>query len=353
MGAASVAALVLSGLSFATPAHAEGEVPILGQAWTTSNEDTAETRMDVVISVHGVRRVEGATMVYWSVGYTPDSTSGSDFRQLVMAFGSGSSLSPPRSGTEFMGDVAVIDLPGRKAYTTLYKGDTVYDCLCNTWTQILPEVPEPGTAYVNAAALPQIPGGMDTVTVRVAGQIIPDVPVEDGPMLPIAKEWPIPVGKGWPRVKTDAINDIEDPSAFIVPLTTHKVIEDSALSERSDAESRSLDLSADVLFEVDEATLSGKAKREIKAAAKTVKEADATGTLRVTGHTDSSGEAGYNQSLSTRRAESVAKALEPLLPSGVRLTTSGRGESEPIASNETDEGKTLNRRVTITLPKEQ
>ena len=163
---------------------------------------------------------------------------------------------------------------------------------------------------------------------------------------------PVPVGMGWPTIEREDITAVTDPNAFVVPLTTHEVIENSALSERNDADSQMLDLSADVLFDVDKATLTSKAKREITAAAKKIKEADASGTITVTGHTDSDGADDYNQDLSERRAESVAKALSPLLPSGLTLKTAGKGESEPITSNETDQGKAVNRRVTITLPED-
>ncbi|NYF98257.1 OmpA family protein [Janibacter cremeus] len=349
-GAASVAALVLSGLAVAAPAHAEDELPILGQSMAVSNQDTTETVRDVLITVHGVRRVEDATMVYWSVGFTPDSTGGDKF-VLTAAFGNESELSPPRSGTTSMGDVAVVDLPGRKAYTTLYAGDTMYDCICQSLSNAVPDSPEPGTAYATAAALPPIPEDMDTVTLRVAGQLFPDIPVEEGKMTPtVDADEPIVAGMGWPEVDTEAINEVDDPSAFIVPLTTHSVVEDSAISERSEADSRSIDLSADVLFDVDKATLTGRAKKEIKAAAKSVKEADVSGKITVTGHTDSSGAEDYNQDLSERRAQSVAEALEPLLPSEVTIKTAGKGEGDPIATNGTVEGKALNRRVTITLP---
>lgn len=351
VGLASASALVLSGLSFAAPAHADGEVPIHGRALTRSKDDTASTKRDALISVHGVRRVEGATMVYWSVGYLPDATPGSTRLQLLASFGTGSALTPLRPHPESMGNVAVVDLTGKQAYTTLYTGDSLYDCVCQAFTSALPDEPKPGTAYAAASAIAPIPEGLTTVTVRVAGQIFPDVPVEEGPMAPAVKDrGPIIVGTGWPKVDTKAINEVSDTSKFVLPLTTHSKAVGSSLRSRSDADSRSLDLSADVLFDVDEATLTPKAKKEIKAAAAEIKAADATGTLTVTGHTDSSGSEDHNQDLSERRAKSVAKALEPLLPSGVKLTTEGKGESDPIADNKTDEGKSLNRRVTITLP---
>lgn len=270
---------------------------------------------------------------------------------MVQAFGSQSSLSAPRGGLMNMADVAVIDLPARKAYTTMYTGDTRADCLCTPWTEVFSTQPEAGTAYATVAALPPIPQDVDTVTLRVAGQLFLDVPVDDGPMGPVAKgEGQVVVGKGWPEVDSEAIDRVQDPSEFVVPLTTHTVIDDSAISERSDADSRSLDLSADVLFDFDKATLTTKASKEIEAAAKKITEADVSGTITVTGHTDADGAEDYNQDLSQRRATTVAKALDPLLPSGVTLETGGRGESDPIAGNDTEDGKALNRRVTITLP---
>jgi outer membrane protein OmpA-like peptidoglycan-associated protein len=67
----------------------------------------------------------------------------------------------------------------------------------------------------------------------------------------------------------------------------------------------------------------------------------------VTGHTDSSGEAAYNQKLSERRAKTVAGYLEGKGIAAGRLEASGAGESQPIADNATSEGRAKNRRVVL------
>lgn len=67
----------------------------------------------------------------------------------------------------------------------------------------------------------------------------------------------------------------------------------------------------------------------------------------VTGHTDSTGSDTYNQSLSERRAKTVARYLEGKGIAVGRLTTSGAGESKPIADNATKEGRAKNRRVVL------
>ncbi len=72
-------------------------------------------------------------------------------------------------------------------------------------------------------------------------------------------------------------------------------------------------------------------------------------TVQIVGHTDSDGEAAFNQQLSERRANAVADVL---LGRGIpfnRIQTFGRGESQPIASNLTPEGKAQNRRVEIVI----
>ncbi|MFV0450860.1 MAG: OmpA family protein, partial [Propioniciclava sp.] len=67
-------------------------------------------------------------------------------------------------------------------------------------------------------------------------------------------------------------------------------------------------------------------------------------------HTDSDGTDNDNQKLSEARAHTVADALKPLLGSDYTYKTEGKGEKEPIADNDTDQGRALNRRVTVTLP---
>jgi outer membrane protein OmpA-like peptidoglycan-associated protein len=71
--------------------------------------------------------------------------------------------------------------------------------------------------------------------------------------------------------------------------------------------------------------------------------------VRVVGHTDNVGSAAYNDGLSTQRALAVSRILIANgLPSG-RLTYSGQGFSQPIASNATAEGRAMNRRVEILI----
>ena len=70
-------------------------------------------------------------------------------------------------------------------------------------------------------------------------------------------------------------------------------------------------------------------------------------TLTVVGHTDNVGTDKYNQDLSQRRAFSVAQYLESKHVNPVRLATAGKGESEPVASNTSEAGRQLNRRVEI------
>ena len=72
-------------------------------------------------------------------------------------------------------------------------------------------------------------------------------------------------------------------------------------------------------------------------------------TVDVVGHTDSVGSDTHNQQLSEARARSVAEYLagQKVLPA--RLLIAGRGESQPIASNDTPEGRAQNRRVTIQI----
>jgi outer membrane protein OmpA-like peptidoglycan-associated protein len=71
--------------------------------------------------------------------------------------------------------------------------------------------------------------------------------------------------------------------------------------------------------------------------------------LLIVGHTDASGTTEYNQGLSQRRATAASDYLVTQGVSAGRLRTAGRGEMEPIATNDSEAGRVLNRRVEVAI----
>ncbi|MDX1824425.1 MAG: OmpA family protein [Thiohalomonadales bacterium] len=103
-----------------------------------------------------------------------------------------------------------------------------------------------------------------------------------------------------------------------------------------------------VTFDVDKADIKASFYPVLDSVALVVDEYDKT-IIDVVGHTDSTGSHQYNQALSERRADSVARYLISQKVDRVRIETFGMGETRPIASNATAEGRQLNRRVELTL----
>lgn len=111
-------------------------------------------------------------------------------------------------------------------------------------------------------------------------------------------------------------------------------------------------LNTDAHFDFDKATLKPEAKARLDELMDRVKGATIQ-VISVTGHTCSMGSEAYNQGLSERRARSVSNYLvEQGVDAGL-INASGRGESQPIASNETREGRARNRRVEIEIKSER
>ncbi|MGR9090002.1 MAG: OmpA family protein [Gammaproteobacteria bacterium] len=101
-----------------------------------------------------------------------------------------------------------------------------------------------------------------------------------------------------------------------------------------------------VHFEFDKAVLTSQAMPVLDDAAATIAK-HSTIRVEIIGHTDSVGSDAYNQGLSERRASAVVTYLESKGVSGSRLSAIGRGESQPAASNDTKEGRYVNRRVEL------
>ena len=104
----------------------------------------------------------------------------------------------------------------------------------------------------------------------------------------------------------------------------------------------------DVLFAVDVARLNPDGMRTAQKLADVLKQ-NPTRTVLIEGYTDSTGTAPHNQDLSERRAGAVRSALQEMGVAGGRVTVRGYGQSNPVASNDTQQNRQLNRRVEILL----
>jgi outer membrane protein OmpA-like peptidoglycan-associated protein len=107
----------------------------------------------------------------------------------------------------------------------------------------------------------------------------------------------------------------------------------------------------DVLFDTNRAQLKSGGVREIKKLADALKQ-NPQRTVFIEGFTDSTGTESRNQELSEQRAMAVRDTLLNMGVASNRITTSGYGKSFPVASNDTEAGRQLNRRVEIIISDE-
>jgi outer membrane protein OmpA-like peptidoglycan-associated protein len=102
----------------------------------------------------------------------------------------------------------------------------------------------------------------------------------------------------------------------------------------------------DVLFAFNKSDLTPAMQSQLDAVMGQLLDASVV-SIKVVGHTDSVGSDAYNQGLSERRASSVAEYLLSQHVAPNKVTSEGKGESEPVADNETDAGRAKNRRVEL------
>jgi outer membrane protein OmpA-like peptidoglycan-associated protein len=103
-----------------------------------------------------------------------------------------------------------------------------------------------------------------------------------------------------------------------------------------------------MLYDYDSSNLRPEAQSNLRSLAASLGKYPGSDIL-IVGHTDGTGSSGYNQGLSERRAQSAANYLTSQGVSNGRVSTVGRGESEPAASNDTDDGRQQNRRVAVAI----
>ena len=158
-----------------------------------------------------------------------------------------------------------------------------------------------------------------------------------------APDAPPATGSGAESAMTGTVSDLKgDVSGLNIRVTDTATI---------------VDLPADALFEFDKADLTPGAETELSKAAELIRKAP-PGAIEVIGHSDAKGDDAYNLRLSEKRARTVADWFASQV--GVRqraFRVSGKGETVPIAPNQTAEGKddaagrARNRRVEVILPR--
>ena len=201
------------------PAAGQQSVPILGQVALKSNSETG--RSAGVGTLHGVRRIPGGTVIYFSVGF-PGSTS--EASTSLLGFDHNSPAFSRSSPVTIFAKNMLVDPAGKKVYTSLIPaGDTSWakggsDCICSD--QFGVRGASPGQARVMYQVVAPVPDSVQFVDVLISGQVIWNVKVDTGPMMPeVDPTKPILVGMGWPKVDQSVVASSVAPQASVVDLT--------------------------------------------------------------------------------------------------------------------------------------
>jgi outer membrane protein OmpA-like peptidoglycan-associated protein len=147
-------------------------------------------------------------------------------------------------------------------------------------------------------------------------------------------------GAGWNAIDRNA------------PERRHEEIRGNNVSVRGNDDYSIYGLGENILFDTDAATIRPGAEEDLRQVAQSINQRYQGGEVRVYGFTDDRGTPGYNEQLSTQRAEAVRNWLSQHGNiDAARISVEPQGESNPQATNETAAGRQQNRRVEIAARK--
>lgn len=122
----------------------------------------------------------------------------------------------------------------------------------------------------------------------------------------------------------------------------------TGIDVQRDGDNLTLVMPGNVTFATDSASISGNFYGTLNNLAQSFNQYDQN-TIEIVGHTDSTGPYQHNMNLSQRRAQSVADYMRNQGVNSMRLQVSGVGPNQPVADNNTAQGRQQNRRVEINL----
>lgn len=239
------------------------------------------------------------------------------------------------------GGFELIDPVGRKQYLAVRDDSVDHSPLASSADDV--KVGESENGWVVFPAPPKSVRTLD-VAVPAGGPLLLDVPIGQ-PRPDTQKASPNPGFNGDPD--TTSTEGLQLP---VYDMTLHSTAEGE---EKKQAKDRTdVTLSSDVLFEFDKADLTPKARSVLRRVAKQMN-AEASGTIAVTGYTDAKGTPKVNKPLSRKRAKAVADYLKDHVQRELSYSISGKGEADPVAPNtkpdgsDNPKGRAKNRRVTL------
>ncbi|RKS10319.1 OmpA family protein [Nocardiopsis sp. Huas11] len=223
------------------------------------------------------------------------------------------------------GGITLIDAQSQQRYLSYDLTDGT--CLCGELDGAI----DAGGSQDIWVAFPAPPSDLDSMTITT-------------PLTPPIMDVPI-------STSNDHLNasNLAEPQILDLTMISDD-LEDNTGRTESDGEV-SIILSSDVLFETNSAELSPDSQEILEQVASEIDDASGT-TISVDGHADNTGNESINVPLSLDRAEAVESTLSELTTrTGITFDVNGHGSSDPIANNDTEEGKERNRRVSITFEK--
>ena len=142
----------------------------------------------------------------------------------------------------------------------------------------------------------------------------------------------------------------QGPAAGPVPIERYTRTLNGSASTHTTDKDVTVTLASDVTFDPDSYNLSDKADSQLQTVADQIAQYPDGGSLDIVGHTDDVADDAHNQKLSEDRAGAVKDRLGQLADLAKwKVSTTGKGESEPAVKDTTDEARAANRRVVITI----
>ena len=285
-----------------------------GEILASSISTSTNIGSDLQIDIQALERLDDE-FLRLSMEVTNSSTSTFDLGYGLSRVGS------PFTASE----VSLIDSVKQQRYLSYSLSDE--SCFCSALSGPL----ESGSSETLWVVYPAPPEDLDTMT--VVTPLTPpmmDIPISDS---------------------SESVDNIDLAEPEIVDLIGISDDTETQTGRTEAGDEVSIILSSDVLFDTNSSDLNNDAQEILEQVAREIDDASAS-TISIDGYADNSGNDSINIPLSKDRAGSVESALVDLITrEGVSFESEGHGSADPIADNETEDGRDRNRRVTVTFEK--